>query len=167
MTFYFTGTMPGKPAAVLTLLDSIKTMFPTGMTFDVPSSGDVLDDSTGELTGAWSASGGGQVVGSGGGSWAAGVGGRAVFETSNIHLHRRVRGSHFLVPLVVAQYDSSGTIANATLTAWQGTYNAFLAATTPDWRVWSRPNSEGAFAVSSVTACSFPDKVSTLRSRRV
>lgn len=166
-TFYFTGSMAGKPAAVLTLFTGLRALFPTGITWDIPSAGDTLDDSTGTLTGGWTAAGGGTQTANGVAEHAAGVGYRAVLETGNIHLGRRVKGSLFMVPLCATQYDSTGTILNATLTAAQVVWNTFLAAVTPDWRVWSRPNSVGAFAVSTVTSVSQPDKVATLRSRRI
>lgn len=165
-TFFFSGTMTGKPAAVVTLFDSLKAIYPTGVSWSIPSAGDTLEDSTGTLTGGWAASGGSTVNATGVAEHAAGVGMRAVLETGNVHLGRRVRGAIFKVPLIATAYDSTGTILNTTITASQSAWNTFLSAVTPDWRVWSRPNQDGAFAVSTVTAVSLPDKVATLRSRR-
>ena len=165
-TFYFSGTMTGKPAAVVAFFTAVAGAIAPGVTWTIPSSGDDLDDSTGQLLGAWSASGGGTVVSSGTGVFAAGVGARVVWETGNVHLGRRVKGSTFLVPLSAAQYQADGTIVNATSANLQAAGAALVTATTPDFRIWSRPNALGQFAVSSVTAATSPDQVSTLRSRR-
>lgn len=165
-TLFFSGTMTGRPAAVVTLLDAVKAQFPAGMTWDIPSSGDTLEDSTGVLTGGWTASGGGQVVATGTGNYAAGVGARVVWNTTAVFQGRRVHGAMFWVPLVVSQFDASGTINNGTLTTWQTALNTFIAAVTPDLKVYSRPRPNGAYATSAVTSASVPDKVTTLRTRR-
>lgn len=165
-TFYFTGTMPGKPAAVLNFFTAVSGFLPPGITWTIPGTGDTLEDSTGALTGGWTASGGGLVNSAGSGSWAAGAGALVDLFTANVHKGRRVRGRFFLVPFTGGNYDTSGTIANATVTSVNTALNTLLAAVTPDWRVYSRPDAIGAFAVSSVTSAVCPDRVTTLRSRR-
>lgn len=165
-TFYFSGTMTGKPAAVVAFYTALAGAFAPGITWTIPSTGDDLEDSTGELTGAWTASGGATVVSSGTGVFAMGVGARVVWNTANVHLGRRVRGSTFLVPLSAAQYQADGTIVNATSTNIVNAGNTLISSTTPDFRIWSRPNAAGAFAVSTVVSATSPDTVSTLRSRR-
>lgn len=166
-TFYFTGTMAGVPAAVVTFFTALAGSVPTGLTWDIPSSGDTLEDSTGELTGGWSVAGGAVVNGSGGNNFAAGVGCRIVWQTGNVFLGRRVRGSTFVVPLLAALYDTPGTINNATITTINTACSNFVAAVSPDFKVYSRPRPGGAYAVTQVTSGAVPDKVSTLRSRRV
>lgn len=165
-TFYFTGTMTGKPAAVVAFFTAVAGAMAPGITWTVPSTGDTLEDSTGELTGAWTASGGATVVSSGTGNFALGVGARVVWNTANVFKGRRVRGSTFLVPLSAAQYQSDGTIVNATSANLLAAGTALITATTPDFRIWSRPDPAGAFAVSSVVSATSPDLISTLRSRR-
>lgn len=165
-TFYFSGSAVGKPAALVTFFTAIAGMVAPGVTWTIPGTGDVLEDSTGALTGSWTAAGGGSVVSSGTGVFAQGVGVRAVWQTANVHKGRRVKGTTFIVPLSAAQYQADGTIVNATLTNLLAAQNALIAATTPDFRIWSRPDANGAFALSSVTGALAPDTVSTLRSRR-
>lgn len=165
-TFYFSGTMTGKPAAVLTLFDSVKASIPAGLTWEIPSSGDVLDESTGELTGGWTASGGGNVTATGTGNFAQGVGPRFVWATNGIFLGRRVHGSTFMCPLITSQYDASGTIQNAMITAWNGFATTFVTAVSPDFKIWSRPRPGGQYATNQVTGGTVPDAVSWLRSRR-
>lgn len=166
-TFYFTGSMVGKPAALVTLFTAHAGMLPPGGTLTIPGQGDVLEDSTGVLTGGWTASGGGVVNSSGTGNWLAGAGAVVDLGTGNVHKGRRVKGRYFLVPITTAQADSNGTIANATITSQNSALTTFLAAVTPDWRVYSRPDSNGAFAVSSVTSAVMADRATQLRSRRI
>lgn len=166
-TFYFSGAMTGVPAAVLTFFNAIKGLVPPGVTWTVPTDGDTLEDSTNELTGTWTASGGGVVTGTGTGSYMAGCGCRIVWNTANVHLGRRVRGSTFLVPLWNGVADTDGTLTTSSIAILQPAATALVTATTPNFRIYSRPNSVGSFAVSSVTSATIPDKISTLRSRRV
>lgn len=166
-TFYFSGTMTGKPAAAVTFFTALAALIPASTGVTVPSSGDVLDESTGELTGGWTASGGAQVSMTGTGNFAAGAGARIVWGTGGVFLGRRVKGSTFLVPLVVSQYDIVGSIAGAAITTINNACAAFVAATSPDFKIWSRPHPGGQFATNQVTSGTCPDKVSTLRSRRV
>lgn len=166
-TFYFSGSMTGIPAAVKTFFDSIGNQIPSGTSITTPSNGDELDEATGELTGAWTASGGGTTSCTGAGVFAAGAGLRVRWNTANVFLGRRVRGSTFIVPIVAAAYDSNGTIQGATVTQVGNAATALVTAGAGGLRVWSRPNALGQYALSAVTSATVPDKVSTLRSRRV
>ena len=166
-TFYYAGAMTGNPAALSTFFNAIKSVIPAGLTITVPSSGDVLDESTGELTGAWSQSGGSTIATTGTANFAQGVGARCVWNTANVHLGRRVRGSTFIVPLVSSAYDSGGLVGTTVVSTLQTAADALVTSTTSTWRIWSRPNDVGSFAVSAVTSATAPRKVSTLRSRRV
>lgn len=166
-TFFYSGSMTGIPAAVGTFFNAIKALVPAGETITIPSSGDTLDESTGELTGAWSASGGSSVATTGTANFAQGVGARIVWNTANVHLGRRVRGATFIVPLVASVYDAGGLVGTSAVSTLQTAADALVTATTSTWRIWSRPNDVGAFAVSAVTGALVKRNVSTLRSRRI
>lgn len=165
-TFYYSGSMTGIPAAVATFYNAVKALIPAGLTITVPSSGDTLDESTGELTGAWSASGGSTVSTTGSGAFSQGVGARIIWNTANVHLGRRVRGATFIVPLVGSVYDAGGLVGTVATGTLQTAADALVTATTSTWRIWSRPNDVGAFAVSAVTSALVKRNISTLRSRR-
>src|SRR4051812_13521118 len=83
MTFYaVAGTAAGWPAAVKTFLSTLVASVPSGLNFVVPTSGNELQAETGTLTGVWSATGGGTVTGTGGGSFVLGTGARVVWNTA-------------------------------------------------------------------------------------
>ena len=90
-TFYYGPSSPNVSDCV-TLFTAIKGLFPPGLTWTIPSFGDELESTTGQLTGAWAGSGGGQVASSGSlGAYAAGVGALARWDTLTIHNGRRVQ----------------------------------------------------------------------------
>jgi len=81
---------------------------------------------------------------------------------------RRPLGKTFLVPCITGLFDSSGTIANATQTAYQAAGLALVQGLGGGGalRVWHRPvNGTGGLAVGVVN-CRVPDKQVVLRSRR-
>lgn len=155
------------------LFETIKAQLPTGTTITVPGGGDLIDEGTGELVGTWGGGPATQVIGTGTGGFAGGVGVRLVFETGVIRAGRRVRGSAFIVPVLSSAYFTDGTPTSTflnTITTGISNFNVQVAGRQ---RVWSRPKPAtatrgalpgAAVPVSNVTC---PDKVSWLRSRRV
>lgn len=157
----------GISGAAANLFDAVKGMIPTGTSIFIPNGGDVIDETTGTLVGTWGVGTGTTITCSGGGSFAGGVGARVVWETGTVRGGRRVRGSTFIVPLVVSYYDSQGTISSAGITAIQAGIDSFMAAILARGRVWSRPRPGLAGAGVVISSGTVPDKVSWLRSRRV
>lgn len=146
--------------------DEVLDLLPPGTTITIPAGGDVLDESTGTITGAW-----------GGGSstvktqslpqaYAAGVGARVVWETGGIRNGRRVKGSTFVLPLGNTCYENDGSLTAATITALDAACAAMLAQVPTQMRVWSRPTATLPGVAHPVLGYSVPDKVSWLRSRR-
>lgn len=172
-TFYFDPATGGGAADdVETFFNAIKTAFPNGISWTIPSNGDQIADSTGELTGVWSAPGeGGVVTSSGGANWAQGVGMRVRWNTAGIYRGRRVKGTTFLVPLLANAYTSDGTLDNAYVSTVQTAAAAMIAAN-PGFVVWSRPVPVGPGGPATVgesnfvTSASAVDGISWLRSRR-
>lgn len=140
--------------------------FPTGISWVVPDGGDVIDEATGSLIGAWGTTSETTISASGSGNFAQGVGLRVVWDTGTIRGGRRVRGSTFFCPLTLSQYQDDGTIGSATLTAFEGAASSYLSALGGEGRVWSRPRTGLAGAGVEITSVTVPDKVSWLRSRR-
>lgn len=118
-TFYFNPANTGAAAAVSAFFTALNpVLIPSGLQVSIPTSGDIIDDATGALVGAWTDPGGPfTFTGTGAGTFAMGVGFRVAWTTNGIHLGRRVRGSTFICPIMGAIYDSAGTIANATVTS--------------------------------------------------
>lgn len=165
-TFYFDSVATGFVADLSTFFNAIKAAVPNDVTWTCDSSGDTIDSDNGALNGTWTDGSPFSIVGGSTGNWAAGVGYRFRWLTGGIHLGRRVVGSTFICPIDGSLFDATGTIDNTTRTTALTAAAALLAAQTPDWKIWSRPNDVGASAVSAVTGVSLPDKVSWLRSRR-
>lgn len=146
--------------------DALKTRIPTGTTIFVPNGGDVIDDATGTLTGSWGTSGGTTISCNGSGSFAGGVGARVVWETDTIRGGRRVRGSTFVVPLVVNGYEANGTLSTLVIGDLQQAISDMLVQVPTQMRVWSRPRPGLTGAGVQVARGVAPDKVSWLRTRR-
>jgi hypothetical protein len=150
-----------------TFFNAIKALFPTAVTWDIPSAGDVLDEVSGLLTGAWT---GGTAATNNGTLATAYAGGTGVFvrwTTNGIVGGRRVRGRTFLVPLATASYDTNGTVATATLTPLNAACATLVGA--GKLQIWHRPTSPTSNDGSAhiVTGGTVPDKVTSLRTRRV
>lgn len=172
-TFYCSRTdMTGIPVRFLTFFDSISNFFPNGITWEVPNSGDQIESSNGDLVGAWSATGGGQTLSSGGAvDFTPGVGMRVRWNTAGIHRGRRVTGTTFLCPLA-EQEITAGTVQSTTVNAVLAAANTLISGDT-NLVVWgdelpatpTKPFAPGgAFNVLSVTV---PSRMTWLRSRRV
>lgn len=175
-TFYALDTSPGFPAAVRAMIAGWASSIPTGTTITVPNNGDVIDPSTGALTGVWSdGSAPAPVTGSGSGTYARGVGAQVRWRTSGIVAGRRVVGSTFIVPMVSLGFDTDGTLGPATITALLTPATAYVAAA-PYACVWSRPfagdpsatppKPARAGSIHLIGGASIPDRPSWLVSRR-
>ena len=158
------GTNAG--ADLVTFFTAIKGAFPTAVTWQVPTSGDLIEHTTGQLTGSWSGGTGGTVNGGPNTVYAAGTGAYARWLTNTVRNGRKFVGRTFLAPLVSSLFDANGTIDNANLASLQTAANALVTAGT--CVVWGRPTtpggSDGLFA--GFTGAQVPDKVTSLKSRR-
>jgi len=164
-TFYY-GVASPNVSDCKTFFTAIRDSFPAGLTWNIPSSGDELDSTTGQLTGVWLGTGGGTVnAGGAGANFAAGTGVRVRWPTGVIHNGRRVLGSTFFVPLTVQSYDTSGTIASATLTTFQTAASAFAASGVAKG-IWSKGRFDGDGVYAAINSAEVPDRVTSLRSRR-
>lgn len=168
-SFYSANLAPGAfSTALRNFFAGQNGLFPVGLTITFPSSGDLIDESTGALTGTWSAAAPVNVSGSGTGAYAAGVGMRVTWNTAGVTRRRRVRGTTFLVPMKASEYDTDGTISSAAKTSVETGAAALVAADSGSLRIWTRPSAPGlsdghAHPVLSATV---PDMVAWLRSRR-
>jgi len=149
-----------------TFFTSISALFPAGLTWQVPNSGDTITDTSGIITGAWTDVNGGTVSSAGSGIWAQGTGCMVRWDTATIVGHRRLKGRTFLCPLFGSAFQSDGTILNAYVTTMQTAADAVVTA--GNMLIWHRPP-KGTFAggaSGAVVGATVPDKVTSLRSRR-
>jgi hypothetical protein len=149
-----------------TFFNAIKTLFPNAVTWDIPGSGDVVDDATGQITGAWTAGTAATIGATGGtGAYVAGTGAYVRWQTNGIENGRRVRGRTFLAPLLGASFENNGTLVNANVTTIQTAVTTLAAS--GKLLIWHRPSPGGSNGAShAVVAGTVPDKVTSLRTRR-
>lgn len=164
--FYGNPSVPTLANEVYDFFDAIKDLIPSAISLNIPSSGDIIDDTDGALAGTWSTTGVGTLAMTGFGAYAAGVGARVIWRTNGVRNRRRVRGSTFVCPLITNVYESNGTITSAALTQLETAAGVLASAGT--LAVWSRPTSVGAAdgASNTVLSAQVPDRVTSLRSRR-
>jgi hypothetical protein len=167
-TFYvLDGSAGTLKTALDTFWNAVRSGMPTGTAIVIPSSGEELDPATGTLVGAWTAGSTTTMAGSGGTTYASGVGCRVVWETAGITNGRRVRGSTYLVPLANGMYDTNGNIDNGIITSFQASSQALITALGGTMAIWHRPSTGGSDGVAhEVIGRTVPDAISWLRSRR-
>jgi hypothetical protein len=173
-TMYFAGAptqaeIDGIRAFYLALV----AILPTGLTIQVPSTGDSIDETDGSITGTWSvATTPAVVTGTAAGTYAGMAGAVIHWLTAGVVNSRRVRGRSFLVPLIAAAFDASGSLSATTITTITNAGNALLTAT-DTLAVWARPfdgtvsDPDPRLGSSHfVTSIRVPDLAIALRSRR-
>jgi hypothetical protein len=166
-TFY-TDTSGGALKSALDVFwNAVRSAMPNNLSIVVPDGGEELDSTDGSLVGTWTGGTTTTMAGSGGTTYAQGVGARVVWNTNGITRGRRVRGSTFLVPLATAMYANDGTIDNGIVTSFSNSAAALVTALGGGLVIWSRPSTGGSDGVShTVIGSSAPDRVSWLVSRR-
>lgn len=126
--------------AIQAFFNGLTGILPNGVVVTVEQSGDVLDEASGDITGDWTATRTTAPVDGTGGSNYSGPAGMVVrWRTDGIVNSRRVRGSTFIVPVSVAEFDAGvPTQANVDLL----TSSANSLAQDLNLRplgIWSRP----------------------------
>jgi hypothetical protein len=165
---HYDGTEDAAPpvAAVFAALDEIKLSIPTGVTITVPNSGEVIEDTTGELVSVWTGTGGGSKVMTGNSAAAAGAGGVITWNTGAIVNGRHLRGRTFIVPFGNDNYDVDGTLSANAVSRLNAFATALIAS--GGLGVWHRPTTPGGSdgTSSSVLSSRVRDHVAFLSSRR-
>lgn len=165
-TFYFKEAASGFVADVSAFFDAVKGVIAGATTIRIPGSGDLIDEGSGVLSGTWNDGSTTTIVSTGGGQWAQGVGARIRWNTAGITSGRRVRGSTYLVPITVGQYDGSNGLVPAAVTAMDAAADALVTAQLDDFVIWTRPRPGVVGKSSAVLSADAPDTVSWLRTRR-
>lgn len=157
---------PPDPAAIKLAYQQLVSVIPGAHKISVPNSGEIIEDTTGTLTGVWSGTGGGDVNSFDNPNAAAGVGACVSLQTGGIINGRRLRGRIFLVPFSTVAYDTDGTLT----TAAYGKCTDFAAGImgSGPLAVWHRPTTTGGSDGNSygVVATKVRDRVAFLSSRR-
>ena len=166
-THYFDEAGNGWSSDLNVFYDAVKGLFPAGLTWTIPNSGDLIDVATGGISGAWTDAGGGTVTAATAGGFAVGVGGRIEWHTSGIRNGRRVTGSTFMVPLLASSFSSSGFLQSAPVSTLNAAAVALLSQIDNVMHIYSKPTAASPVGAShEVTSQEVTTQVSTLRSRR-
>ena len=165
-TFYVSTTITDL-APLRTFFAALSASYlPSGLTLAFPSTGDVIDEATGLITGAWSGPAAADVVGGAAGSYPGNAGAVVSWRTTLLVAGRRVRGRTFLVPLANAAYQSDGSLSTAFLTTANGAAATLISTWAGGLKVWSRPRPTIAGAQATVLTGTVPDLAVSLRTRR-
>lgn len=154
--------------------DAFAGGLPSPLTITVQSAGDTIEDTTGNLAGAWAASTVPDPIECTGlTTYAGGTGLVVRWLTQGIVAGRRVQGRTFMVPLSSNNYDA-GSLTPGILAPARAAASAFVAAQSGNLVVWSQPHvprpgdekPARAGSHAAVTAAVVPDLAAVLRSRR-
>lgn len=176
-TLYSTATIPNL-AAIRTAFAAFAAAMPNTVHGAVESAGDIIEDTTGDLVGAWSSS---SVTGFDGtvvGGYAGPAGAVISWRTSTILDGHRLKGRSFIVPLSANQYQSDGSLVSTEQASLQSAATAMVTAMSSELAVWHRPfpgreatptrpakaAHDGGHGL--VTSAVVPDLAAVLRSRR-
>lgn len=168
-TFYLDPTpAQAQIDAIRTFFNSFVALLPAGLTITVPSSGDEISESTGNLSGVWSVpTAPATVTAVGTGAYAGNAGAVIHWLTNSLNGKRRLRGRTFVVPLANGSFDNTGAISAATVTSITNAATNLIAANTGTMNVWSRPRPGLSGLQASITSARVPKLSVGLRSRRV
>jgi hypothetical protein len=167
-THYFDASVTDV-TPIRTFWDAVKTQFPNSANIQVANSGDTINPVDGKIVSAWSGTPQAVIVGTGGvGTFMSTAGIVVEWVCSDPINGRRPLGKTFLVPCITSLFDSAGTIANATVTAYQAAGLALVTGLGGGGalRVWHRPKNGAGGQAVGVVNCRVPDKQVVLRSRR-
>lgn len=120
--------------------------FPLNVNMAFEGFGDVINDATGEITGAWAAMPPAIVLGTQAGPYSAPSGLVVTEHTTGIVHGHKVRGRMFLVPLSGDSYDATGDLSEAVRGGFEDRFNTAVVALGLNWLVWSRPVTAKEFA---------------------
>ena len=163
-TMYFLDTATAV-ASVHTFWNDIKAQIPSDVTITVEPSGDIIEDSTGALTGTWTSDASTPITCTGDGEYAAPVGGVINWLTETIGPHRRLKGRSFIVPTTGNMFQNDGSYGTAPRATLQSAADALIAAQSTSFVVYHRgTGSDGTNGL--VTSAFVPDMAAVLRSRR-
>jgi len=150
-----------------TFFNAIKAFIPLTATMQFPNAGDLIDDTTGTITGLWGEAVALNVVGTYASAYSAPSGMNVSWITSGIVAGRRVRGRTFIVPY--GGYEADGSLLNSSVTTTATAAAALVTATAGSLMIWSRPQTVPAVRAGSsypIVASTVADTPTVLRSRR-
>jgi hypothetical protein len=166
VSVHYSGDTDDLTTNLATWFTAMQSIFPAGLSWAIPNTGDRINDDTGHLVGAWTGGTAATVNASGAQPHAAGTGAFVKWTTGAVVGTRRLQGRTFLCPLMNSAYNNSGGIVAANLTTLQNACNTLAASS--KLVVWHRPRTKVSADGTSrlVIAASVNSRVTSLDSRR-
>ena len=165
-TFWLDPSTLGVGADIRDFFVSCAPYIATGVSWSFPSSGDLVDDGTGDITGTWTSSALAP-VNAAGAAPVMGVGARVEWLTGAVYNGRRRRGRTFLVPASSAEIVGQGMLSDNFVNNVGAAASTLVTAAAGSLMIWTRPTTAHPVgAAHAVTSGYVPDQVSWLRSRR-
>lgn len=137
-TFYV-GNASAMIAPIRQFFFSNSDLMPVDVHIQVESTGDVIESTTGLLTGSWSGTPVAVVDGTGTGAYAAPVGATVRWETGNVVNGHRVRGRTYMVPLLTTVFQAGGALTVAAMNQLRVNGQALIDGSPSQLTVFTRP----------------------------
>ena len=155
-----------------TFFEALKNYLAPPVTISYPSTYDVLDETTGHLTGSGTCTAPGPTSSAVLGAYAAPCGVVALWHTSSILDGHRITGKTYIVPTVGMDESSGGNPVGSLTGTVVSAGTALIAAQANKFWVWHRPRKATALhparvgATAEVVSVACPSKFVVLTSRR-
>jgi hypothetical protein len=137
-TFYCVSTFPMN-AALHSFFDAIKAYLPADVHINFEASGDILESTTGALTGTWVDAASPAVVGTDTSGYSAVSGALMRWVTNAVVSGRRLLGHTYLVPFGAGNYDTSGQVSSTAVTALTAAGVGLSGGLSGTMLIWERP----------------------------
>lgn len=175
--FWSTQTVPNL-TPFNSFLVAIQALYPQSVTIVSSNTGELIESTTGKMTGTYTTTGATSTIGTGATSYTPQSGALVKWNTGFFANGRAVRGRTYIVPLTIGQFGAGGVLQAAAVTTLQTAATNLVAQSQPNLVVYSRPRykkadtpgdppvlvRQGAF--NQVVSASVTNKVCTLNGRR-
>lgn len=175
MTFYLSPSVTDF-SPIRTLCSALALQVPNGLSFVFPSSVDLFNETTGQMTSTLAITPGATVASTVTAAAYSGTSGALIrWVTGDFVAGKRVQGRNFIVPLRGAGYETTGSILAATATALQTAATTMISSFGAGLQVWARPAYTDATppvlirngSAHTVNSATVPVTPVVMRSRRV
>lgn len=137
-TFYFLDAVAAI-SPMQTLLNEVLSATPVAIQAQIETTGDVVDETNGAISGTWSTAAVANIQGGGVGAYASPIGSSVRWRTVGIVGNRRVSGRTYFVPLLTSWYDTTGTLNDTFRASLQTKCQNLVDVVPGNLVVWSRP----------------------------
>jgi len=138
-TVIYANNSSPSPGPLQTFSTALAPFIPPTFTLVVPNSGRLIDETNGKMTGVWSNGTQTSVVGTGTGTYAPASGAQVKWDTNEFKHGHRVQGLSYLVPIMAAQFTTTGTLLQTFANTMQSAATALITGMAQGFVIWSRP----------------------------